>query len=100
MSQNLAEEESTKMPLWHSNFSQAFFINKIQIHEEIFLGHKTSDPTLLYIQMLKSFPVELLSYNIIFCSLTTCTLDGVAKGCNVLYPKHTQAPSNYENFKY
>jgi hypothetical protein len=83
MSQNLAEEESTKMPFWHSNFSQAFFIKKSPDHEEIFLGHKTSDPTLLYFQMLKSFPVDLLNYNIISCSLTTCTLDGVAKGCNV-----------------
>jgi hypothetical protein len=61
MSQRVfAEEESTKMPFWHWNFSQAFFIKKNPDHEEIFLGHKTSDLTLLNIQMLKSFPVDFV----------------------------------------
>jgi hypothetical protein len=40
MSQNLAEEESTKVPFWHSNFSQAFFIKKTQIMKKSFLGTK------------------------------------------------------------
>jgi len=48
------------MPFRHWNFSQAFFIKKNPDHEEIFLGHKTSDPTLLNIQMLKSFPVDFV----------------------------------------